>query len=93
MNHRRVIILETRAPNKREKGLDGSTYLPHRGDIYTVYLRHNQTEENMFDTLVHELLHVAVNIATFKPRMSKKVEESRVRLATVAAINALTNKK
>jgi hypothetical protein len=39
------------------------------------------------------LLHFVCSITTFKPKISLKVEEARVRAATTAAIKVLLNDK
>jgi Zn-dependent peptidase ImmA (M78 family) len=91
---KRVIVLETRNPRtKEEKKLFGRTNVKKCTDITDIFLNQKQTDEQMVDTLIHELLHFVCSITTFKPKISLKVEEARVRAATTAAIKVLLNDK
>jgi hypothetical protein len=58
--------------------------------LFSIYLDSQQSEKEMFDTVVHELLHVVCAMATFKPRLSGALEESRVRQAAKSVVNILT---
>jgi Zn-dependent peptidase ImmA (M78 family) len=85
---RRVIVLETRHPTTEEKDLLGQMN-PANDHVFYIFLNKQQSQNEWFDTLIHELLHFVCSIQPFKPRMTEKAEEKRVELATRAAIDTL----
>ena len=93
MNHR-VIILETRKPaNREERKLFGRTYYDKDTKVFSVFLDKTQSEKEMLNTIIHELLHVVCAIATVKPRLSPGKEEARIRMAADEVISVLTGSK
>lgn len=87
-------MLDTRRPSKREEyKLFGQTRVQKSTDITDIFLNKLQSQEQMFDTIIHELLHFVCAISTFRPRLRRKTEEARVRVATEAAKKALLNKR
>jgi antirestriction protein ArdC len=85
-----VIILETRKPRLKEDEVDYFGRMDPKNDhVFYVFLNKYQSQNEWFDTLIHELLHFACSIQPFKPRMTDRAEEKRVELATRAAIDTL----
>ena len=85
----RVIVLETRPPKRGERNIFGRTYIPNKNDVFRVFLNAKQSPKDMFDTLIHELLHFVCAVSIFRPRMNHVREEARVRMAAKLAGNAL----
>jgi Zn-dependent peptidase ImmA (M78 family) len=87
-------VLDTRRPtSKAEKRLFGQTKITRSTDVTDIFLNVRQSREQMFDTIIHELMHFVCGITRFTPALRHKTEEARVRLATEAAKNALLNRK